>query len=74
MAAAVRAREPWPWFAAWMVVWGATVAAQLSTLTARDAPPEMAGRVLTFANGIGFAITVLGIERFVRERVAPGRS
>lgn len=60
---------PWPWFAAWMVVWGTTVVGdspQFSTLTARNAPPEMVGSVLTFANSIGFAITVLSIELFVR--------
>ncbi|MHA7601229.1 MFS transporter [Alicycliphilus sp. T452] len=60
---------PLPWFMAWLVLWGVTVVGdspQLSTLTAHNAPPEMVGSVLTFANGIGFAITVLSIELFVR--------
>src|SRR5574337_981710 len=60
---------PLPWFMAWLVLWGVTVVGdspQFSTLTARNAPPEMVGSVLTFANSIGFAITVLSIEAFVR--------
>jgi hypothetical protein len=39
---------------------------QLSTLTAQNAPPAMVGSVLTFANCIGFAITVGSIELFSR--------
>jgi hypothetical protein len=54
---------------AWMLLWGLTVAGdspQFSTLTAQYAPPAMVGSVLTFANSIGFAITVASIELFVR--------
>jgi MFS transporter, DHA1 family, inner membrane transport protein len=56
-------------FAVWMVVWGITVAGdspQFSTLTAQNAPREIAGSVLTFSNCIGFSITVVSIELFVR--------
>ena len=60
---------PMPVFAVWMVVWGITVAGdspQFSTLTAQNAPREIAGSVLTFTNCIGFSITVVSIELFVR--------
>jgi DHA1 family inner membrane transport protein len=60
---------PLPLFLAWLLLWGVTVSGdspQFSTLTARNAPPEVAGSVLTFANCIGFAISVLSIELFVR--------
>ena len=60
---------PLPLFVAWLLLWGATVSGdspQFSTLTARNAPPEVVGSVLTFANSIGFAISVLSIELFVR--------
>lgn len=60
---------PLPLFMAWLLVWGVTVAGdspQFSTLTAQNAPPAMVGSVLTFANCIGFAITVASIELFVR--------
>ena len=53
---------------AWLVVWGTTVAGdspQFSALTARNAPPAVVGSVLTFANSIGFAISVVSIELFV---------
>lgn len=39
---------------------------QFSTLTAQNAPPAVVGSVLTFANCIGFAISVVSIEVFVR--------
>jgi MFS transporter, DHA1 family, inner membrane transport protein len=56
-------------FALWLLVWGITVAGdspQLSTLTARNAPAQAMGSVLTFTNCIGFAISILSIEFFVR--------
>lgn len=60
---------PLPGFYAWLLLWGATVAGdspQFSALTARNAPPAVVGSVLTFTNCIGFAISVLSIELFVR--------
>ena len=63
---------PLPLFMAWLALWGVTVAGdspQLSTLTAQNAPPALVGSVLTFANCIGFAITVGSIEVF--SRMAP---
>ena len=56
-------------FAAWLLLWGVTVAGdspQFSTLTARNAPPAVMGSVLTFTNCLGFAISVASIELFVR--------
>jgi hypothetical protein len=69
LAAPWMLQSPMPVFAAWMLLWGATVAGdspQFSTLTARNAPLELVGSVLTFANCIGFGITVISIELFVR--------
>jgi hypothetical protein len=60
---------PLPLFFAWMLLWGATVSGdspQFSTLTAQNAPPAVVGSVLTFTNCIGFAISVVSIELFVR--------
>ena len=60
---------PPPLFLAWLLLWGMTVAGdspQFSALTARNAPPEVVGSVLTFSNCIGFAISVASIELFVR--------
>jgi predicted MFS family arabinose efflux permease len=56
-------------FAAWLVLWGITVAGdspQFSTLTALNAPREAVGSVLTFVNCIGFAITIVSIEFVTR--------
>ena len=60
---------PLPVFIGWMLLWGATVSGdspQFSTLTAQNAPPGVVGSVLTFSNSIGFAISVVSIELFVR--------
>jgi predicted MFS family arabinose efflux permease len=64
-------------FAAWLLVWGVSVAGdspQFSALTAHNAPPDSVGSVLTLTNSIGFAISALSIEAFVRwaERVPLG--
>ena len=56
-------------FLAWLVVWGITVAGdspQFSALTASNAPRHAVGSVLTLTNCIGFGISVLSIESFVR--------
>ena len=60
---------PLPVFLAWVILWGVTVAGdspQFSALTAANAPREAVGSVLTLSNSIGFAISVLSIELFVR--------
>lgn len=64
-------------FYAWLVVWGITVAGdspQFSTLTARNAPPQAVGSVLTLTNSIGFGISIVSILLFVSlvDRVALG--
>lgn len=56
-------------FLAWLLVWGITVVGdspQFSALTAANAPREAVGSVLTLTNSIGFAISTLAIEVFVR--------
>ncbi len=60
---------PLPVFIAWLLVWGVTVVGdspQFSALTAANAPREAVGSVLTLVNSIGFAISALSIELFVR--------
>ena len=60
---------PLAWFLAWLLLWGITVAGdspQFSALTAANAPRDAVGSVLTLTNSIGFAISVLSIELFVR--------
>ena len=69
VAAPLMLQAPMAVFIAWLLLWGATVAGdspQFSTLTARNAPPTAVGSVLTFTNCIGFAISVVSIELFVR--------
>lgn len=56
-------------FLSWLVLWGITVVGdspQFSALTAANAPREAMGSVLTFTNSLGFAISALSIEVFVR--------
>ena len=60
---------PLPLFLAWLVLWGLTVSGdspQFSALTAATAPREAVGSVLTLTNSIGFAISAVSIELFVR--------
>ncbi len=60
---------PLPVFLAWLLLWGTTVAGdspQFSALTAANAPRQVVGSVLTLSNSIGFAISALSIELFVR--------
>lgn len=55
-------------FFSWLLVWGITVAGdspQFSALTARNAPPQAVGSVLTLTNSIGFAISIASILLFV---------
>ena len=57
-----------PWFYAWLVLWGITVSGdspQFSTLTARNAPPQAVGSVLTLTNSLGFALSIVSILLFV---------
>ncbi len=59
---------PLPLWAAWLLLWGLSVAGdspQFSALTAQNAPREMVGSVLTFVNSIGFTVTVFTITLFV---------
>lgn len=54
-------------FAAWLLLWGITVAGdspQFSTLTARNAPAAAVGSVLTLTNCIGFSISIASIQLF----------
>ena len=59
---------PAPLFYAWLVLWGITVSGdspQFSTLTARNAPPQAVGSVLTLTNSLGFALSIVSILLFV---------
>jgi predicted MFS family arabinose efflux permease len=54
-------------FYAWLVLWGITVSGdspQFSTLTARNAPAQAVGSVLTLSTSIGFGISILSILLF----------
>jgi MFS transporter, DHA1 family, inner membrane transport protein len=69
LAAPWALHAPLPIFLLWLVVWGTTVAGdspQFSALTAANAPRHAVGSVLTLVNSIGFAISALSIELFVR--------
>jgi hypothetical protein len=69
LAAPLMLAAPLPLFMAWLLLWGTTVVGdspQFSTLTAQNSPPAVVGSVLTFTNCIGFAISVVSIELFVR--------
>jgi len=60
---------PTPLFALWLLLWGFSVSGdspQFSALTAANAPRAAVGSVLTLTNSIGFAISVLSIELFLR--------
>jgi MFS transporter, DHA1 family, inner membrane transport protein len=60
---------PEPLFYGWLVLWGITVAGdspQFSTLTARNAPPQAVGSVLTLTNSMGFALSIVSILLFVQ--------
>ncbi len=70
-------RAPDALFYAWLLVWGITVSGdspQFSALTARNAPPQAVGSVLTLTNSIGFGISIVSILLFVElsEHVALG--
>jgi MFS family permease len=55
-------------FYAWLLVWGITVSGdspQFSALTARNAPPQAVGSVLTLTNSIGFSISIVSILLYV---------
>lgn len=55
-------------FFAWLLLWGITVSGdspQFSTLTARNAPAQAMGSVLTLTNSMGFAISIASILLFV---------
>ncbi|MBA2963515.1 MULTISPECIES: MFS transporter [Ramlibacter] len=73
LLAPVLLQAPAPLFVAWLLLWGTTVVGdspQFSALTARNAPKEVVGSVLTFTNCLGFAISVASIELFVRAAAA----
>jgi len=69
LAAPWMLQAPLPLFLCWLVLWGITVAGdspQFSALTASNAPRANVGSVLTLTNSLGFAISALSIELFVR--------
>ncbi|MBT9552384.1 MAG: MFS transporter [Hydrogenophaga sp.] len=68
LAAPFAIDAPAPLFYAWLVLWGITVSGdspQFSTLTARNAPPQAVGSVLTLTNSLGFALSIVSILLFV---------
>ena len=68
LAAPLLLDAPTPLFALWLLLWGVTVSGdspQFSALTAGNAPAALVGSVLTLANSIGFAISIISIQLFV---------
>lgn len=68
LAAVVMLEAPDAAFYAWLLLWGVTVSGdspQFSALTAANAPRHAVGSVLTLANSIGFAISIVSIELHV---------
>ena len=68
LAAPWAMEAPAVFFFGWLLLWGITVSGdspQFSTLTARNAPPQAVGSVLTLTNSIGFAISIASILLFV---------
>ena len=68
LAAPLLMNAPAPLFALWLLLWGVTVSGdspQFSALTAGNAPAALVGSVLTLANSIGFAISIVSIQLFV---------
>jgi MFS family permease len=68
LAAPFMIGAPNPLFYVWLVLWGITVSGdspQFSTLTARNAPPQAVGSVLTLTNSMGFALSIASILLFV---------
>ena len=68
VAAPLMLQAPTTLFGAWLLLWGITVSGdspQFSALTAGNAPPALVGSVLTLANSIGFAISIVSIQLFV---------
>ncbi|MEO7151899.1 MAG: MFS transporter [Burkholderiaceae bacterium] len=58
---------PLPVFAGWLLLWGITVVGdspQYSALTARNAPRDQVGSVLTLVNCIGFTLSMLTVALF----------
>lgn len=67
LAAPWMLEAPAGWWAAWLLLWGATASGdspQFSALTAANAPRETVGSVLTFVNAIGFTLSVATIALF----------
>ncbi|QIM53253.1 MFS transporter [Hydrogenophaga crocea] len=68
LAAPMLLGAPDPAFYAWLALWGITVSGdspQFSALTARNAPAQAVGSVLTLTNSIGFGISIVSILLFV---------
>ena len=68
LAAPLLMGAPGPVFYGWLLIWGITVSGdspQFSTLTARNAPAQAVGSVLTLTNSVGFGISIVSILLFV---------